>query len=202
MEIRGKMIGGFDAVRVRDALRAFLDLKTPMSFENGEFKIEQKTLKADFLAKELTLSDAEGVALLNVLVNEGYVDQGTRTPTSMGMALAQAEDRDRLPLSQARELLIKFLEAVKTVNAIPDARILIERVHVFGSFLAETETVGDIDLLIEAPLPEDCEPEDMEDFDNVMEAVKISDYLSFHDEFDMVAADAEKRLIYDRNSPT
>lgn len=120
----------------------------------------------------------------------------------MGMALVQAEDRDRLPLSQARDLLIKFLEAVKTVNAIPDARILIERVHVFGSFLAETETVGDIDLLIEAPLPEDCEPQDMEYFDNVMKAVKTSDYLSFHDEFDMVAADAEKRLIYDRKSPT
>ncbi len=202
MEIRGKTIGGFDAVRVRDALRAFLDLKPPMSFENGEFKIERKTLKADFLAKELTLSDAGGLALLAELVNEGYVDKDKLTPTSMGMALVQAEDRDRLPLSQARELLIKFLEAVKTVNAIPDARILIERVHVFGSFLAETETVGDIDLLIEAPLPEDCEPEDMEDFDNVMEAVKISDYLSFHDEFDMVAADAKKRLIYDRKSPT
>ena len=99
-----------------------------MSFENGEFKIERKTLKADFLAKELTLSDAGGVALLAELVNEGYVDKDKLTPTSMGMALVQAEDRDRLPLSQARELLIKFLEAVKTVNAIPDARILIERV--------------------------------------------------------------------------
>lgn len=37
---------------MRDALRAFLGLETPMSFENGEFKIERKTLKADFLAKE------------------------------------------------------------------------------------------------------------------------------------------------------
>lgn len=68
--------------------------------------------------------------------------------------------------------------------------------------MSDAEALAHIDLLIEAPLPEDCEPEDMEDFDNVMEAIKTSDYLSFHDKFDMVAADAEKRLIYDRKSPT
>lgn len=202
MEIRGKTIGGFDAVRVRDALRAFLDLKTPMSFENANHRIERKTLKADFLAKEMVLSEADGTTLLAELINGGYVDKNKLTPTSFGMALAQAEDRDRLPLGQARELLDEFLEAVKTVNARNDARIFIERVHVFGSYFAGAETVGDIDLLIEAPLPEDCEPEDMDEFDDVMETIKVSDYLSFHDELDMVAADAEKLLIYDRKSPT
>lgn len=55
---------------------------------------------------------------------------------------------------------------------------------------------------LEAPLPEDYDPEDMDEFDTVMEAIKTSGYLSFHDEFDMVAADAKKRLIYDRKSPT
>ncbi|KVN38424.1 hypothetical protein WT11_05825 [Burkholderia stagnalis] len=202
MEIRGKTIGGLDAVQVRDALRAFLDLDTPMSFENGEFKSERKTLKADFLAKELSLSDADGAALLAELIHDGYVDKNKLTPTSLGMALVQAKDRDRLPLSQARELLNEFLEAVETANAKHGARILIERVHVFGSYLAGAETVGDIDLLVEAALPEDCEPEDMDEFDTVLETIKTSDYLSFHDEFDMVAAEAEKRLIYDRKNPT
>ena len=116
-------------------------------------------------------------------------------------ALAQAEDRERLPFSQARKLLGEFLEAVNTVNARHGARILIERVHVFGSYLAEAETVGDIDLLIEAPLPDDCEPDDFDERDTVMDEIKISDYLSFHDELDIVAAEAEKHLVYDRKNP-
>lgn len=201
MEIRGKTIGEINAVQVRDALRAFLNLENPMSFENGKFKIERKTLKAEFLAEELSLSNADGAVLLAVLVKEGYIDKEKLTPTTLGMALAHAEDRERLPLSQARELLGEFLEAVKTANARQGARILIERVHVFGSFLAEAETVGDIDLLIEAPLPDDCEPEDMDERDTVIDEIKVSDYLSFHDELDMVAAEAEKRLIYDQKNP-
>lgn len=201
MEIRGKTIGGLDALQVRDALRAFLDVETPTSFENGEFKIERKTLNGDFLAKELGLSNADGPAFLSTLVDEGYIDKEKLTPTTLGMALAQAEDRERLPLNRARVLLDEFLNAVKAVNARPGARILIERVHVFGSFLAQADTVGDIDLLVEAPLPDDCEPEDMDEHDAVMEEVNISDYLSFHGEFDVVARDAEKRLVYSRSSP-
>jgi predicted nucleotidyltransferase len=201
MEIRGKTIGEINAVRVRDALRAFLNLENPISFENGKFKIERKTLKAEFLAEQLSLSNADGAVLLAVLVKEGYIDKEKLTPTTLGMALAHAEDRERLPLSQARELLGEFLEAVKTANARLGARILIERVHVFGSFLAEAETVGDIDLLIEAPLPDDFEPEDMDERDTVIDEIKVSDYLSFHDELDMVAAEAEKWLIYDRKNP-
>lgn len=200
MEIRGKTIGGLDAVQVRDALRAFLGIETPMSLENGELKIDRKTLKGDFLAKELGLSDPDGTALLATLVNEGYIDEEKLTPTTLGMALAQGEDRERLPLNQARELFDEFLEAVKTANAKAGARIFIERVYVFGSFLAEAETVGDIDLLIEAPLPDDCEPEDMDELDTVLEEIRISDYLSFHDEFDIVAAEAEKRLVYERKN--
>lgn len=201
MEIRGRAIGGLDALQVRDALRAFLDAETPTSFENGEFKIKRKTLNGDFLAKELGLSDAAGAALLSTLVDEGYIDNEKLTPTTLGMALAQAEDRERLPLDRARVLLDEFLDAVKTVNARPGARIFIERVHVFGSFLVQADTVGDIDLLLEAPLPDDCGPEDMDEHDAVMEEINISDYLSFHNEFDVVAGDAEKRLVYDRSSP-
>jgi hypothetical protein len=201
MEIRSKTIGVFDAVKVRDALRAFLDLKTTMSYENGELKIDRKMLKGDFLAEKLGLSDTDGVALLDTLIEEGYIDKDKLTPTTLGMALAQAEDRERLPLIQARELLGDFLEAVKTVNTKHGARILIERVHVFGSYIEEPKTVGDIDLLIEAPLPDDCQPADLDELDTVMEEIKISDYLSFHDELDMVAAEADKRLVYDRKNP-
>lgn len=200
MEIRGKKIGGLDAVRVRDALRAFLDVETPMSFENGEVKIERKTLNVDFLAKELGLAETDGESLLADLIADGYIDKEKLTPTQQGMALAQAEDRDRLPLSEARDILNKFLDAVRRVNEKSEARVLVERVHVFGSYLAALETVGDIDLLIEAPLPDDCEPEDMDEKDVVFHEIKISDYLSFHDEFDLVATETKKCLIYERHN--
>jgi predicted nucleotidyltransferase len=150
---------------------------------------------------KLGLAEADGARLLADLIADGYIDKEKLTPTQQGMALAQAEDRDRLPLSEAQDILNEFLDAVRRVNAKPEARVLVERVHVFGSYLAGAETVGDIDLLIEMPLPEDCEPEDMGEQDAVIDEIKISDYLSFHDEFDLVAAEAEKCLIYDRHNP-
>lgn len=202
MEIRGKKVCGLDAVQVRDALRAFLATETPMSVENGEVRIERKTLKKEFLAKELGLSQTAASVLLSGLMSEGYIDGEKLTPTASGMALAAAEDRDRLPLDDARKILGEFLEAVKTVNANPGARVLIERVHVFGSYLKDAETVGDIDVLIEAFLPSDCQPEDMDEQDDVLAEIKISEYLSFHDEFDSTAKAAEKRLIYDRKNPS
>lgn len=199
MEIRGKEIGGLPAVRVRDALRAFRDLETPWRFENGTFQIERKTLKAEFLAEQLGLSPADGVALLTCLIAENYIDAVKLTPTNLGMALIGAEDRDRLPLDEAHEVLAEFIQTVKTINGKPGARILIDRVYVFGSYAASAETVGDIDLLIECPLPEDCQPEDMDERDDVFDELKVSEYLSFHDEFDSIAVAADRRLIYERN---
>lgn len=199
MEIRGKEINGLPAVQVRDALRAFNEIETSMTFENGSFKIEKKTLKAEFLADQLGLSPDDAASLLTCLISEGYIDAVKLTPTHLGMALIGAEDRDRLPLDQAHNVLEAFIEAVKTANAKPGARILIDRVYVFGSYAASAETVGDIDLLIVSPLPEDCEPEDMDELDAVFEELKVSEYLSFHDELDPVAMQAEGTLIYERN---
>lgn len=198
MEIRGKQIGGWDAVRVRDALRAFLAIKTKYRYEDGEPTWERKTVKANFLAQQLGLEVQQGEALLATLIADGYIDNDMRTPTQKGMALANAEDRDRLPLSEARALLDEFLVAVREVNARPGLRMTIERVYVFGSYHAGADTVGDIDLLIEMPDPE--VPEDFDERDAVSKEILISEYLSFHDELDLVAAQADKRLIYDRSS--
>lgn len=198
MEIRGKQIGGWDAVRVRDALRAFLAIETKFWIEDGEPKWDRRTVKADFLAQQLGLGVQQGEVLLATLIADGYIDNDMRTPTEKGMALADAEDRDRLPLSEARALLDEFLAAVREVNARPGLRMTIERVYVFGSYHAGADTVGDIDLLIEMPGPE--VPEDFDERDAVSEEILISEYLSFHDELDLTAAQAGKRLIYDRGN--
>lgn len=197
MEIRGKTICGRNAVQLRNVFREFLEIKN-ISFDNGEIKRERKVLNADFIARELGLTRAEGEDVLVELINDGYIDKDLLTPTRLGMALINSEDRDRLPLCAAKKLLHDFLDAVKEANAKPGARVLIDRVYVFGSYHEGTETVGDIDLLIEAPLPDDCEPEDMEELDAIIEKIRISDYLSFHNELDLVAAQANKCIVYDR----
>jgi predicted nucleotidyltransferase len=198
MEIRGKLIGGLEAVRVRDAFIAFLEIET-VKFVNGEVRYERKTITDDFLAQQLNLDREQGAGLLAVLIADGYVDQAKRTPTPQGMALAHAQDRERLALGDARKILGNFLEAVRKVNARPELRMTIDRVHVFGSYLAGAETVGDIDLILDVPSPES--EEDFEQLDAVIAEVHISEYLSFHEELDTTAADAEKEVIYQREVP-
>ncbi|CAD7374191.1 hypothetical protein [Xanthomonas arboricola] len=73
----------------------------------------------------------------------------------------------------------------------------IDRVYVFGSYYAGADTVGDIDLLIEMAVPE--APEDFEERDAVSKEILISEHLSFHEEVDAVAKQADKRLIYERS---
>ncbi|MGR4896953.1 hypothetical protein ACIPR8_16950 [Stenotrophomonas sp. LARHCG68] len=197
MDIRGKQIGGWDAVRVRDALRAFLDIETVFSFEGGQLRWDRKTVKADFLAQQLGVGVQQVEDLLNILIADNYIDEDKRTPTEMGMALAHAEDRNRLPLSEAHSLLDQFLAVVSRVNARPGLRMTIDRVYVFGSYHAGANTVGDVDLLIEMPVPETAE--DFDERDTVSKEILISEYLSFHEEVDAVAGQAEKRLIYERS---
>ncbi|HDS1132610.1 hypothetical protein [Stenotrophomonas maltophilia] len=193
MEIRGKLIGGLEAVRVRDAFIAFLEIET-IKFVDGDLRYERKTITDEFLAQQLNLDKEQGADLLAVLVADGYVDQAKRTPTPLGMALAHAQDRDRLALEDAREILGNFLDVVRKVNARPDLRMTINRVHVFGSYRAGAETVGDIDLILDMPSPES--EEDFEQLDAVIAEIHISEYLSFHDERDATAANAEKEIIY------
>ena len=199
MEIRGIEICGHPAIRVRDALRKFNDQESKHDFVNGVYKYTPKRLTASFLAEALEIDQQEASKLLNSLVSSGYIDQEKFTPTPNGMALITAEDRDRLQFTEAKILVDDFLLAVQAVNARPGARVFIEKVHLFGSFAGEKETVGDIDLQIFAPLPEDCQPEDMDEMDAVLSEVKTSEYLSFHNEFDWIATDAPRQIIYQRN---
>ena len=199
MEIRGKIICGFQAIAVRDALRAFNDLETQFEFADGVMKLIPKRLTDNFLAVAMQIEKHEALALLQALISQGYVKPDSQTPTPLGMALIAAEDRDRLPWDQAQTVLEKFLEAVRSANARPDARVFIDEIRVFGSYFERKQTVGDIDLQIIAPLPEECMPEDFDEKDALFANLKTSEYLSFHDEFDLVATDAHGKTLYARS---
>lgn len=200
MEIRGKDICGFQATAVRDALRIFNDAETQLELVDGVPKLIPKRLTDAFLAEAMQIEQPEASTLLQTLISQGYVESASRTPTTLGMALIAAEDRDRLPWDQAHTVLEKFLEAVRSANARPGARVFIEKIRVFGSYFEKRQTVGDIDLQIFAPLPEDCEPEDWNEQDALFADIKISDYLSFHSELDSTATDAPGKTLYVRSS--
>lgn len=199
MEIRNLEIEEFPAIVVRDALRAFIDLDPSYTFRDGEFCYKPKRLSAKFLAKELNVSNERAQVLLNALIEQKYIDKQRLTPTTKGMALSSAEDRERLTLSEADSIFAEFIDRLEKVNLRPNARVFVERAYVFGSYYRKEETVGDIDLLLEVSLPDDCLPEDLEEREKVVEQLKISEYLSFHHEFDPIAGNADKDSIYERN---
>ena len=92
-----------------------------------------------------------------------------------------------------------LLEAVKKINSRKDARVFIERLYVFGSYLQDVESIRDIDILAVIPVPDDCEPEDLDELDDVVDMLKVSEYISLHyEELDAVASAAEKQLVYER----
>jgi predicted nucleotidyltransferase len=198
MEIKGLTISGIPAIQVRDALRSFLDIKPDYSFANGNFVYTPRRLTPSFLAHAMSISGDAAASLLAILINEDYIDADKLTPTSKGMTLCAAEDRERLSLDAADAIFQDFLAAVRSCNARANGRVFVEAVYLFGSYQRRQATVGDIDLLLETSLPIDCLPEDMDERDAVTTSIKVSEYLSFHDEFDLTADAAVKTLMYQR----
>jgi predicted nucleotidyltransferase len=183
-------------------LREYRSIEPFYAFEGEKPKLTRCPLDSKFIEDELGITAAEAAELLSGLIAEGYIDGTKRIPTPHGMALINAEDRERIPRNEADRILTAFLAAVRAANLRDNARVFIEEAHVFGSYDRGAADLGDVDILLKVVLPEDCTPEVMDEHDDVVASVRVSEYLSFHDEFDLVAAQAPKRLIYDRRSET
>ncbi len=198
MDIQGIYICGFRAVIIRDLLREFNNLETKLDLSGSTPRIIPNRMSQEFIKEKLEVDEEQATQILECLIESNYIDTKKYVPTTNGMALINAEDRNRISRKDAENILKDFLVAVKKANQSSGRRVFIEKVFVFGSFENESETLGDIDLVIESPMPEDCIPEDLDEQEALIESIKTSDYLSFHDEHDPVANSANKRLIYER----
>jgi len=69
-------------------------------------------------------------------------------PTSKGNAMRSARLVPRLNRTKADKLLANFLRSVEEVNAHPDLLHWVTEVRVFGSYLANSDDLGEIDLAI------------------------------------------------------
>jgi predicted nucleotidyltransferase len=197
MEILGKKICGRPAIELRNAFRAFVNVVPYGDFKDGQYIRRTRQLSLAFLGSELGLSKKNASALHRCLVSEGFIDAERLIPTAKGMSLAQAKARNRISRTRAKEILKEFLVEVRKANSKPGARVFVEQAYVFGSYLTKIETVGDIDLLVVLSTPNSGE--DFERWGRLTNKIKISEYLSFHDEFDPVVATARKKRIYNRS---
>src|SRR4029077_2729872 len=75
-------------------------------------------------------------------------EQVAYQPTTKGNAISVARIVRRLNRAKADKLLGDFLRCVEEVNAHPDLLHWVTEVRVFGSYLTNSDDLGDIDIAI------------------------------------------------------
>ena len=118
------------------------------------------------------------------LLAEGYIEfkgnEGHRT-TIKGQALKMTKLVSRMNRAKADALLKGVLERVAAINADPDMQHWVTEVRVFGSYLTDTDELGDLDIALgyeQRPIPEGDE------FREAIEAFAAKqgkEYLSYTD---------------------
>jgi len=130
----------------------------------------------------------------------GYLEQDRDVPTPLGMALAAAKRRPRISRAMAEDILQRVLRCAAGVNAQSSARFTVSSIDVFGSYLSNSQDLGDLDLLLEFVAPDDLRPEDFDERDRICKKLcRISAYVSMHNEFDYIAAGAPMKRVFQKS---
>jgi DNA-binding Lrp family transcriptional regulator len=134
------LVAGFPAKQIRKLLQ-----------QNYE------SLSIDDVTKVLGLSGKSALRLLETLEQKGFIEKNAFAPdpdknwkhTIKGGALSKALFSAPVYRENAEKALAEFMDRVQAVNG--DGRFLfrVRKVVLFGSFLAGSPTIGDLDLAIE-----------------------------------------------------
>lgn len=137
---RDMIIAGVAATKLRDAFKRL-----------GGSEFSPSNL-AELL--ELPGLDEEGMA--HVLLEQGYIEPQTEhlgvtyfTTTIQGCALAMASAAKPINRATAERLVREVIERAITINAEPKHLYGIKKIIVFGSYLSDCPTLGDVDLAVE-----------------------------------------------------
>ncbi len=97
-------------------------------------------------------------ALVEQLLKDGMIEVNARfsdcreqvayQPTIKGKAMRAARSVPRINRAKAEKLLADFLQCVEEVNAHPDLLHWVTEVRVFGSYLTNSDDLGEIELAI------------------------------------------------------
>lgn len=110
-------------------------------------------LTREEVADVLGLSNSDAKRVVQTLQTEGFIEpdptwEGHYRNTTRGNALCMASTGTPIYRKTAERLLAEFMERVRKVNADPYYLYAVTEVRVFGSFIADAERLGDIDVAI------------------------------------------------------
>lgn len=207
-------IAGASAVKLRDAFRWY----------EGSF------WSAESLAARLGVENSEGCALAARLLDEGYVEvkqvhEGVTyfVATLKGGALALASAAKPITRATAERLVAHVICTAGMINGNASYLYRVSKLSAFGSYLTDSPTLGDVDLVVELTpraASGECDPEAIMEYAGkaelegkrfssfferlawpTEEVVRIlkgsSKAISIHDPTDGVLASATTRVIYE-----
>jgi predicted nucleotidyltransferase len=136
---RGQEIAGVPALMIRNLLRDIAD----RSFTKAWLYDKRLGDQADHL--------------IETLLQEGYIqlDAGANaTPnvgpfykiTEQGRSMMRATGARRVQRMTAKRVLEEFMDRVREVNQNPRFLVKVTEVVVFGSYLSDNDTLGDVDI--------------------------------------------------------
>ncbi len=107
------------------------------------------------IAEQLHIDDATAKNIFEALYAEKYIelddvkDDNTWWHNTMkGNALANATARKPITRRTAERLIADFLKRVREINTCDDYMYRVKQVIIFGSYLSDGATLGDVDLSI------------------------------------------------------
>jgi predicted nucleotidyltransferase len=200
MELPDK-IAGLDPRQVRQMFKNLLERDTEVEDVNDVTFPIIRRMTPDTIEAALQVPTAEAQSIQAGLVTEGWIEPDKFTPTRKGMALAQHSDRPKISHAEAEAILDQVLNWADHTNTVPEARVKVKKIHLYGSLERGADEVGDIDLFVgftTLDLGMNLQPEDMEREDELIDTLtNISEYLSVSSDLDEMAMDdVSKRQIF------
>jgi len=136
---RDMTIVGVPAIQLRDALRGLVS-----GFD------------AEYLANKLNMSAEEGRGIAGQLLAEGYLavemehhGETYYGLTMKGAALQLASAAKPIKRATAERLVQEIIQRAEAINAEPSYLYRVTKLLVFGSYLTDSPTLGDVDIAVE-----------------------------------------------------
>jgi hypothetical protein len=123
-------------------------------YKDNERMINSDRFGNASLARKIPDQTAASQALIDELLKDGMIerckddDRSMYETTIKGNALAMTDFVPRMNRAKAEKLLSSVLERVAAINARSDLLHWVTEVRVFGSYLKDTDDLGDLDLAI------------------------------------------------------
>jgi predicted nucleotidyltransferase len=199
-------VAGRDAREMRDLFRKFIDGGQGGSGGNGVQSAAARRFDTAWVCAQLNMTEEVARSLVESLVEEGYLKERL-VPAVKGMALAAHIDRDPITRAEA-DRIIDDLIAWATKLEATGQRIRVKSLEIFGSYLTNADTLGDIDVVViftthDLMLSGDLQFEDLEREEELADEIaSLSEYISPARLWDrLTLASEEFRLIFGHYVP-